>query len=195
MVRVCLTGGCCHAVSTWLCHCIRPQPVAVPVRCILAGTGRRQCGKRSPSPWDCDRWSLIWNWSPSLGLLVFPCALGDVVRAKRSARCLPGKGGWTPAALFLFCPSPAFLHAMVIVPYASRGPFPDENTRLCWPRLLQGPVKRPLCVSFKTGLCFVSPALCKGTGQQLLAAGQAGPRELWGQASASRLSGSPPAAA
>ena len=47
-----------------------------------------------------------------------------------------------------------------------------------------------LCL-FKTRLCFVSLALCKGTTQQLPAPSQASPQALRGQTSVSRPSGQP----
>lgn len=120
-------------------------------------------------------------------LLVLPCALGDVVCAKRSAQCLLNTGCITFHSLQAQHSCKRWVLYLLLL----KAPFLRENTRLCWPRLLQGSVKRPLCVSFKAGLCFVSLALCKGTEQQLLAPGQAGPRELRGQASVSRLSGQP----
>lgn len=53
-----------------------------------------------------------------------------------------------------------------------------ESMGLHWSRSLRGSLKRPLCVSFKARLCFVSLALCKGAEYQLPAAGQAGPQAL-----------------
>lgn len=115
-------------------------------------------------------------------LIVSP---GILVHATSSGLCKalssgPARRGSAAKCQFMFyslgaqrsCPR-CLLYVILL-----KAPSLCENMGLRWSRLLQGSVKRPLCVSFKSGLRFVPLTLCKGTGQRLLAPGQARPREL-----------------
>lgn len=144
--------GCCHAVS----KVATPFPVPTSNVGVCPRCSASLVCKMLALRKECEGWFLTCK--RSLCLLVFLCTLGVGVYVNPQLRACQGEGAAKHELHYVsFAPSPTFLHVMVVVPRASRGPFAAREHGPVWVQIAAGLCEETTLCHFENWALFCVP--------------------------------------